>query len=62
MLDLIISVLPIIIIVIVWIFVMLRFKKHNKNNKYIQNQDEMISLLKEIKVELQQLNQKNISK
>lgn len=62
MLDLIISVLPIIIIVIVWIFIMLRFKKHNKNNKYIQNQDEMISLLKEIKDELQQLKQKNISK
>ena len=60
--DLIISVLPIIIIVFVWIFIMLRLKKHNKNNKYIQNQDEMINLLKEIRDELKQLNQKNISK
>jgi large-conductance mechanosensitive channel len=60
--DLLISLLPIIIVVFVWIFIMIRFKKHFKNNKYNENQDEMIILLKEIKEELKQLNQKNTLK
>jgi large-conductance mechanosensitive channel len=60
--DVLISLLPIVIIVFVWIFIMLRFKKHFKNNKHNENQDEIISLLKEIRDELMQLNKKDVSK
>jgi len=60
--DILISLLPIIIIVFVWIFLMRYLKKHSKNNKFEQNQVEMIGLLKEIKDELKQLNQKDTPK
>jgi large-conductance mechanosensitive channel len=61
--DLMISLLPVIIIVCVWIFIMRRFfNKSLKNNKYQQNQDEMIVLLREIKDELKQINQNSASK
>lgn len=60
--DLLISLLPIIIIVGVWIYIMWRFKKNNGNNKFVQNQEEMILLLKEINNELKELNKNNISK
>lgn len=60
--DLLISLLPIIIIVGVWIYIMWRFKKNNGSNKFVQNQEEMILLLKEINNELKELNKNNISK
>jgi preprotein translocase subunit YajC len=56
--DLIVSLLPLILIIILWIIIMIRMKKKSKNNKYVQNQDEMIGLLKEIKEELKHLNGK----
>ncbi|TRX42767.1 hypothetical protein [Flavobacterium restrictum] len=59
MVDLLTSLLPIIIIVFIWIFILFRFKKHFKTNKYNEKQDEMIGLLKEIKDELKQFNQRN---
>lgn len=57
--DIVISLLPVFIVVGVWIFIMIKMKKHNKNNKFTQNQDEMILLLKEIKEELKDLNKNN---
>lgn len=60
--DIIISLLPVVIVVGVWIFIMIKMKKHNKNNKFTQNQDEMILLLKEIKEELKDLNKNNSTK
>lgn len=58
--DILISLLPIIIIVAVWIYIMFFvFRKNSKNNLYHKKQDEMISLLTEIKDELKQLNEKN---
>ena len=61
--DIFISLLPMIIIVGVWIFLMFFvFRKNSKNNLYHKKQDEMISLLTEIKDELKQINQNNTSK
>jgi len=61
--DILISVLPIFIIVVVWIVIMkLVVKKSLKNNKYTEKQDEMIVLLREIKEELKQINQSKILK
>lgn len=58
--ELLISLAPIIIIIIVWIVIMRNFfRKNLKNNKFEQKQDAMISLLTEIKDELKQLNQNN---
>lgn len=57
--DILISLLPIIIIVGVWIFIMFFVRKNSKNNLYHKKQDEMISLLTEIKDELKQLNKTN---
>lgn len=61
--DILISLLPIFIVVVVWIVIM-KFvvKKSLKNNKYIEKQDEMIVLLREIKEELKQINQNSPSK
>jgi hypothetical protein len=61
--DILISLLPIFIVVVVWIVIM-KFvvKKNLKNNKYIEKQDEMIVLLREIKEELKQINQNSTSK
>lgn len=60
--DIIISLLPVVIVVGVWIFIMKRIKNSSKDNKYTQNQNEMILLLKEIKDELKELNKKNSNK
>lgn len=58
--DILISLLPIIIVIITWIVIMRFFLKKNlKNNSFQQKQDEMISLLTEIKDELKQLNRNN---
>lgn len=57
--DTLIAILPIIIIVGVWIFIMLRMKKNSKNNIYVTNQIEMIDLLKEIRDEMKELNKNN---
>jgi hypothetical protein len=57
--DILISLLPIIIVVGVWIFIMLRMKKNSKNNVYVSNQIEMIDLLKEIRDELKELKKNN---
>ena len=58
--DILISLLPIIIVIITWIVIMRFFLKKNlKNNNFQQKQDEMISLLTEIKDELKQLNRNN---
>jgi hypothetical protein len=61
--DILISLLPIFIVVVVWIVIM-KFvvKKNLKNNIYIEKQEEMIVLLREIKEELKQINQINTSK
>jgi preprotein translocase subunit YajC len=61
--DILISLLPIIIIVAVWIYIMFFvFRKNSKNNLYHKKQDEMISLLTEIKEEIKQINQNSNSK
>ena len=61
--DILISLLPMIIIVGVWIFIMVFvFRKKSKNNLYHQKHDEMISILTEIKNELKQLNKTNSAK
>lgn len=60
--DLLISALSIVVVVIFWILLMRYIKKSSKNNKFEQNQVKMISLLKDIRNELKQLNQKNIPK
>ncbi len=61
--DILISLLPVIVIVIIWIVIMrIVVKKGFKNNKHTENQDEMIVLLREIKDELKQLNKKDTSK
>lgn len=58
--DILISLLPIIIVIITWIVIMrFFFKKNLKNNSFQQKQDEMISLLTEIKDELKQMNRNN---
>jgi hypothetical protein len=57
--DILISVLPIVILVGVWIFIMLKMKKNSKNNIYVSNQIEMIDLLKEIRDEMKELNKNN---
>lgn len=57
--DIIISLLPVITIIAVWIYIYIKMKKSNKNNKYVQNQEEMILLLKEIRDELKDLNKKH---
>jgi large-conductance mechanosensitive channel len=59
--EILISLLPMIIIVGVWIFIMIFFRKNLKKNPYNKKQDEMISLLTEIKEELKQLNKKDAS-
>lgn len=61
--DILISLLPIFIVIVVWIVIM-KFvvKKNLKNNIYIEKQDEMIVLLREIKEELKQINQINTTK
>ena len=57
--DIIISFLPVVIVVGVWIFIMFKFRNYSKNNGYLQRQDEMVVLLKEIKEELKELNKNN---
>lgn len=57
--DILISLLPMIIIVGVWIFIMIFVRKNSKNNLYHKKQDEMILLLTEIKDELKELNKTN---
>jgi hypothetical protein len=59
MLDTLIAVLPIVIVVGVWIFIMLRMKENSKSNIYVIHQIEMIDLLKEIRDELKELNKNN---
>ena len=58
--DILISLLPIIIVIITWTVIMrFFFKKNLKNNSFQQKQDQMISLLTEIKDELKQFNRNN---
>jgi preprotein translocase subunit SecG len=59
--ELLISILPFIFIVAVWIFIMFKMKKSIKAaNSIGLKHDEMIDLLKEISKELKELN-KNIA-
>lgn len=57
-----IEVLVPISVISVWIFFMIRMRKFNKTNNFTVKQDETISLLKEIKDELKDLNKKNSDK
>lgn len=59
---LLISLAPLLIVIIIWIFIMYRFKKYNKTNNFAVNQTETISLLKEIRDELKELNKNNSQK
>ena len=54
--------LPAILLVGFWIFFMFRMKKFNKTNNFGSKQDETISLLKEIRDELKDLNKNNSDK
>lgn len=62
--DLLISLLPFLIIVTVWLFIVRRFKKANKINKtnYDEKYNEMSGLLREIRDELKELNKNNSQK
>lgn len=57
--EILVSVLPVIIIIAVWLYIMFRFRKYNKSNNFTVKQDEMISLLREIRDELKDLNKNN---
>jgi hypothetical protein len=60
--EIFISVLPIIIILLVWLFIMFRFRKKFKTNNFTEKQDEIISLLKEIQAEVKDLKGNNSEK
>lgn len=54
--------LPMVFVAAVWYFLFTKMRKINKSNPLIEKQDEMISILKEIKEELKQLNKNNSEK
>lgn len=60
--NVLISSLPIILIICVWIVIIYRMRKFSKSNNFVNRQDEMIGLLKEIKDELKELNKNNSEK
>lgn len=60
--NVLISSLPIIFIICVWIVIIYRMRKFSKSNNFVNRQDEMIGLLKEIKDELKELNKNNSEK
>jgi uncharacterized protein YxeA len=57
--DLLYSIIPVIIIIFIWVYILYRIRKNQKNNPFIQKQDETIELLKEIREELKKLNNFN---
>lgn len=54
--------LPLIVVATVWYFLFTKMRKISKSNPLIEKQDEMISILKEIREELKQLNKNNSEK
>lgn len=54
--------LPLIVVATVWYFLFTKMRKISKSNPLIEKQDEMISILKEIRQELKQLNKNNSEK
>lgn len=63
-LDLLIQILPFLLIVVVWIFIMQKVVKYNKNNKnkFEDKHNESMAVLKEIRDELKELNKNNSQK
>ena len=53
--------MPFIIIIIIWIIIVKIFRKYNKTN-FIDNHNETIDILKEIRDELKELNKNNSQK
>ena len=60
--ELIMSLLPIILILVIWLIVMVWLRNKSKSNNFIDKQDEIISMLKEIKEEIKDLKAKNSEK
>lgn len=60
--EIITLILPIIAVASIWYFLFTKMKKISQSNPLIEKQDEMISLLKEIKDELKELNKNNSEK
>ena len=60
--EVLISILPVIIILSVVIYFMIRLKNLNKSSDFNVKQDKMICLLEEIKNELKVLNKNNSDK
>lgn len=59
--ELLISCVPFIIIIIIWIIIVKIFRKYNKTN-FIDNHNKTIDILKEIRDELKELNKNNSQK
>ena len=60
--ELLISILPFIIITIIWVGIIARFKKYNKGNSFADRHKETLDALKEIRDELKELNKNNSQK
>lgn len=58
MIDLLVQLLPFLIIIVIWIFIMYRIKKNNPAAK----QNEVLDVLKEIRDELKEFNKNNSEK
>ena len=60
--EILISILPIIVIVLVWLYIMYRLRKNFKSNNFTAKQDEILSTLQEIKQEIKELKANNSEK
>lgn len=61
--DLLVSLLPYLLIIFVWIIIMIKLKKSvKKTGNFEKKQDEVISLLSDIKIELKEMNRNNSQK
>jgi large-conductance mechanosensitive channel len=60
--ELLFSLLPFIIIVIIWVVIIATFKKYNKGNSFADRHKETLDVLKEIRDELKELNKNNSQK
>ncbi|MDI9309355.1 MAG: hypothetical protein QM535_03975 [Limnohabitans sp.] len=56
--DLLITILPIVVLIAFWIFMMRKMKKSNPMNQLLTKQDAIIKELQEIKEQLKELNSK----
>ena len=57
--DILTSLMPFFFIILIWVYLIYRSKKFNKTNDFSGKHEETVTLLREIRDELKELNKNN---